>query len=84
MLNAYYGIDEYEGDYLARELQDEFFADCDYLSEAYGATARDAARCAEEDYEAAQDDDAHVWDYLVHKAKQDADALPWFDQDIPF
>lgn len=85
MFSIYYGCDEYEGDYLAREQQEEFFAQADYLSEAYGATARDAARCAEEDWEAENDaHDAHVWDYLVHQAKQQVDALPRWNDDIPF
>jgi hypothetical protein len=95
MFSPYYGCDEYEGDYLAREMQEEFFAQADYLSEAYGATARDAADFADEDYDAMVEEacelaaslgvlDGHVQAKRIHdSAVRIAAGNAAFD-DIPF
>jgi len=39
-------------DYAREELESEWNAHYDYLSEAYGPTARDAAKFAEDEYQA--------------------------------
>jgi hypothetical protein len=65
----------------------------DYLWEAYGETARDAAQFGEEDAAAEEDAyeaemiasgryEAHVWAFDRHEALEAAAALA--DSDIPF